>query len=161
MTTQELGAQPEVNTVEDLGKDLARRNRAVPSGGATVPMGYHTLRVVIVKTAGTGSNSFDLDYIETTFDGTATLCDPCLAAETDMTDEPLVGSTFGGECAFIASEVEFVVGTVGDGEGAAGDARGRQDGHGRNGSSGPPTGRWRRDRSHQRERRCIPPPQRR
>ena len=37
MTTQGLGVQPEVNTVEDLGKDLARRNRSVPSSGTAVP----------------------------------------------------------------------------------------------------------------------------
>lgn len=38
MTTQEVrSVQPEVNSVADLGKDLARRNPAVPSGGATVP----------------------------------------------------------------------------------------------------------------------------
>lgn len=37
MTTQGLGVQPEVNSVADLSKDLARSNPAVPSGGATVP----------------------------------------------------------------------------------------------------------------------------
>jgi len=38
MTRQAIGAvQPEVNTVADLGKDLARSHPAVPSGGATVP----------------------------------------------------------------------------------------------------------------------------
>jgi phytanoyl-CoA dioxygenase PhyH len=39
MTTQRVGrVQPEVNTVADLSKDLARSNPAVPSGGgATVP----------------------------------------------------------------------------------------------------------------------------
>ena len=38
MTTHEVRTvQPEVNSVADLGKDLARTNPAVPSGGATVP----------------------------------------------------------------------------------------------------------------------------
>ena len=37
MTTQGLRVQPEVNTVADLGKDLARSHPAAPSGGATIP----------------------------------------------------------------------------------------------------------------------------
>jgi hypothetical protein len=38
MTTQEVRAvQPEVNTVDDLGKDLARSHPARPSGGVVVP----------------------------------------------------------------------------------------------------------------------------
>jgi hypothetical protein len=38
MTTHGVrSVQPEVNTVADLDKDLARRNPALPSGGATVP----------------------------------------------------------------------------------------------------------------------------